>query len=111
MRMQSVLLRQNFLNFIEGNFAAVSFNQEQFGAATEKLRGAAFVGLNMRESVAKDGMIGSTQLSECQRICGCAVEHNINVTIGLEDFANPVADLAGNIVLPISGSWAGICSL
>ena len=74
---------------------------KQLGAVGEELRGAAFVGLDMRRVGTDHAVVGLAHGGECQRVGGSAVEDEIHVAFGLEQLAQAIAHLAGQRVVAV----------
>ena len=47
-------------------------------------------------------MVGRTETPDCQTVCRCAIEHEISVTVRLEQFAEKLLRLRGNCVQAVA---------
>src|ERR1043166_4668884 len=91
--------RRLYLGEIELSVSASS--RSKLRAAGEKLRSAAFIGLDMRLLVANDAVIRPAELSQGEGICGRSVEDEKGRAIRLENLAHPFGHAPGPFIIAV----------
>ena len=78
------LLRDEFFCLAQVDLSVIGFRQKQFGSPGIKLRGAAFVRLDVGALVTDHSVEGLAKLGQTERVRRSAGEHKINVAIDFE---------------------------
>ena len=81
--------------------AVLALPQKQLGAIGGVLRAAAFIGFNVGQLVADHAVKRLTDRGQGQRIGGSAIEHEVNVTVGIEQRPQAIRRLLRPAVLTV----------
>ena len=101
-------LKDYALDLGGGEFALGAGGDEDLGAVGEKLRRAAFIGLDVRVVVADDAVIALAERGEGEGVGGGAVEDEEDVAVGLEHTAEQVAGAHGPFVVAVGREAAAV---
>src|SRR5207247_8821264 len=89
--MQLVLACDYLFCRADGDLAIGAANQKQLRSFREEFRRTTFVGLNVGILVTDNAVERFAKLRERQRVCRRAVGNEIDIAIGLADFADAIA--------------------
>ena len=97
---------RGFLDGIGGQKACFPLQADHLGASTEELRSPALVGLDMRHSVTKNGVIGTAHRCKREGVGRSSIEYKEDRAIGLEEVTKLVTGSLGPIIVPIARGMA-----